>query len=258
MNKEGCYIYGIVGTPDEGIANLRQEFGPIGIGGRSDEVYTLPYQHIAAIVSKSPIVKYPVSRDNSMAHIKVLEKAMAEYTILPVRFCTIAEREEVILEKVLQARYQEFMDLLKEMEGKIELGVRALWPDLDAIFAEIVEENKEIKAIKEMLLHEKNEQKKYAGNIKIGKLVQKDLEQKKKKEARELLEALRPLSLASKENQIYGDMNIVNLAFLVERENERAFDKKVQELEERYGARKKLKYVGPIVPYNFVEVVVNW
>src|ERR1044071_8645194 len=114
MNKEGCYIYGIIGTPNGELANLRREFGPIGIGGRCDEVYTLPYQHIAAIVSKSPIVKYPVSRDNSMAHIKVLEKVMAEYTVLPVRFCTIAEEEEVILEKVLQARYQEFIDLLKE------------------------------------------------------------------------------------------------------------------------------------------------
>jgi hypothetical protein len=252
MNKEGCYIYGIIAT------NQRREFGPIGIGERGDEVYTLPYQNLAAIVSSSPIVKYPVSRDNSMAHIRVLEMAMTEYTVLPVRFCTIADGEEVILEKVLKPRYQEFMDLIREMEGKMELGVRALWTDLSAIFAEVVEENKEIKAIKEKLLHEKNEQKKYAGNIKIGQMVQKALEEKKKREARELLELLKPLSLGCKENQIYGDMNIVSAAFLVSRENESTFDNKVHELERMYGTRKKLKYVGPIVPYNFVEVVVNW
>jgi Gas vesicle synthesis protein GvpL/GvpF len=67
MSKsEGYYIYGIIGT------SQGQEFGPIGIGERGNVVYTLPYQKLAAIVSKSPLVKYAVTRDNSMAHIKVL------------------------------------------------------------------------------------------------------------------------------------------------------------------------------------------
>jgi hypothetical protein len=144
------------------------------------------------------------------------------------------------------------------MEGKMELGVRARWTDLNAIFAEVVEENNAIKAIKEALLSERNEQKKYAGKIKIGQLVQKALEEKKKREAGELLEALRPLSLDCKENRIYGDMNLLNAAFLVTREQEREFDHKMQELEKDYGERKKLKYIGPVAPYNFVEVVVNW
>src|SRR6266496_998672 len=140
-NGEGRYIYGIIGT------SQRREFGPIGIGERGNVVYTLPYQNLAAIVSRSPLVKYPVTRDNSMAHIKVLERAMEEYTVLPVRFCTIAEEEEIIIEKVLKTRYQEFIDLLRGMEGKLELGVRARWTDLNAIFAEVVEENKETKEI---------------------------------------------------------------------------------------------------------------
>ncbi len=252
INGEGQYIYGIIA------ANQRREFGPIGIGARGDVVYTLLYRDLAAIVSTSPIVKYPVTRDNSMAHAKVLEKAMEEYTILPVRYCTIAEKEEAVIEKVLKNRYQEFIDLLREMEGKVELGVRVRWTDLDAIFAEVVEENKDIQAIKKALLSERNEQKKYAGTIKIGQLVQKALEEKKKREAGELLEALRPLSLDCKENQFYGDMNLVNAAFLVAQEKEREFDRKMQELEKVYGERKKLKYIGPVAPYNFVEVVVNW
>lgn len=73
-----------------------------------------------------------------------------------------------------------------------------------------------------------------------------------------MLEALRPFSLDCKENWIYGDMNLVNAAFLVTKEQEREFDQKVRELEEMYGERKKIKYVGPVVPYNFVEVVIRW
>ncbi len=252
LEEEGRYIYGIVA------ADQRREFGAIGIGGRGSIVYTLPYRNLAAIVSRSPVVKYPVTRENSMAHAKVLEKAMEEYTLLPVRYCTIAENEERIIEKILKARYDEFIDLLATMEGKIELGVRARWTNMDAIFAEVVEEHANIRAVKEAIVSERDEQKKYAGKIKIGQLVQKALEEKKKREAEELLDTLRPLSLACKENQLYGDMNLVNAAFLIKKEQEQAFDNKMQELEQVYGERKKLKYIGPVAPYNFVEVVVNW
>ncbi|HVB60569.1 MAG TPA: GvpL/GvpF family gas vesicle protein [Ktedonobacteraceae bacterium] len=251
-NTEGNYIYGIIA------ASERREFGAIGIGERGDVVYTLPYQNLAAIVSRSPLVKYAVTRDNSLAHARVLEKALEEgYTVLPVRFCTIAEQEGIIVERVLSARYLELLDLVRGMEGKVELGVRTRWTDLDAIFAEIVAEHSEIKAIKEALLSERNEQKQYAGKIKIGQLVQKALEEKKNREAEELLASLRPFSLAWKKNQLYGDMHVVNAAFLVAKEREKEFDCKIQELEEAYGARKKLKYVGPMAPYNFVEVVIN-
>jgi hypothetical protein len=120
-NAEGCYFYGILAVND------RREFGPIGIGGRGDIVYTLPYQDIAAIVSRSPIVKYQVTREHTITHAKVLDRAVEEGTVLPARFCTIAENEEAIVEKVLKPRYQEFVDFLKRMEGKVELRVRARW-----------------------------------------------------------------------------------------------------------------------------------
>jgi len=251
-NSEGYYLYGILASSD------RQEFGPIGIGGRKDVVYTLPYQNIAAIVSHSPIVKYPVTRENTMTHAKALDRAVEEGTVLPVRFSTISEDEGLIIEKVLQPRYQEFVDLLKKMEGKLELRVRARWPDMDAIFAEVVEENKDIKSLKEGLLHEKDAQKKRAGMVKVGEMIQEALEEKKKGEAKELLETLKPLSLEWRENQIYGDMNLINAAFLVEKEKEADFDKKVADLDSTYGKRKQLKYTRSLVPYNFVEIVIHW
>ncbi|GHO93520.1 protein gvpF [Reticulibacter mediterranei] len=251
-NSEGYYLYGILASSD------RQEFGPIGIGGREDVVYTLPYQDIAAIVSRSPIVKYPVTRENTMKHAKVLDRAVEEGTVLPVRFSTISEAEGLIIEKVLQPRYQEFVDLLRKMEGKLELRVRARWPDMDAIFAEVVEENKDIKSLKEELLHEKDAQKKRAGMVKVGEMIQGVLEEKRKEEAKELLETLKPLSLEWRENQIYGDMNLINVAYLVNKEREVDFDKKVADLDSMYGKRKQLKYTRSLVPYNFVEIVIHW
>ena len=252
INGEGEYIYGIIK------AKQKREFGSIGIGGRGDIVYTLCYQDLAAVVSSSPIIKYPVTRENSIAHARVLEKVMEEYTVLPVRYCTIGENDDVIIEKVLKNRYREFIDLITGLEGKIELGVRAFWTDMNAIFAETIEENMPIKQLKEEISKETNIQRQYAGKIKIGQMVQNVLEEKKKREAKELLEVLKPLSLDFRENRVLGDMNLVNAAFLVAREREHEFDQKMQELEKVYGKRKKLKYFGPVPPYNFVEVVVIW
>jgi hypothetical protein len=251
-NGEGYYFYGIMA------ASERREFGPIGIGGRGDGVYTLPYQDIAAIISHSPIVKYPVTRENTMTHAKVLDKAGEEGTVLSARFCTIGEDEESIVEKVLKPRYQEFVDLLRKMEGKVELRVRARWLDLDAIFAEVVEENNDIKSLKEALLNEKNAQRKRAGMVKVGEMIQSALEEKKKTEAEELLETLKPLSLEWRENQVYGDMNLVNAAFLVDKEKEEDFDNIISELGKTYNNRKQLKYTTSLVPYNFVEIVIHW
>jgi hypothetical protein len=251
-NGEGCYFYGVLA------AKGRREFGPIGIGGRGDVVYTLPYQDIAAIISHSPIVKYPVTRENTLAHAKVLDTAVEEGAVLPARFCTIGENEELVIEKVLNPRYQEFVDLLKRMEGKVELRVRARWPNLDAIFAEVVEENEDIKSLKETLQTEKDAQRKRAGMIKVGEMIQSALEEKKREEAEELLEALKPLSLEWRENQVYGDMNLINAAFLALREKEADFDKKISDLDSTYGKRKQLKYTRSLVPYNFVEIVIHW
>ncbi len=250
--NEGKYLYAIIKTSEP------REFTTPGIGGRGDKVYTMHDNGLAAVVSSSPVVQYPVRRDNIMAHQQVLEEVMREFTLLPVRYCTIAEDEEKIKEKVLQARSSEFKDLLQKMRGKVELGVRAFWTNTERIFEEIVSENEEIAELKKRIEEEKSEQKVYAGKIKIGEIVKRTLEEKKRQEAQALLDSLTGLAEDFRENRILGDRNILNASFLVTKEKEEEFDQKINELQQKFGERTKLDYFGPIPPYNFVEVVVTW
>lgn len=251
-NGQGKYIYAIIE------AKQPREFEVGAIGGRGDKVHTVHFNGLAAVVSSSPIVKYPVSRDNILAHQRVVEKVMENFPVLPVRFCTIADEEEAIREKVLKARQEEFKSLLAEFKDKVELGVRAMWSNLEEVFAEIIKENPRVAQLKEEIRKEPSEQKAYAGKIKIGELVKVALEEKKEKEASELLEALKPLAQDYRENRILGDRNILNAAFLVEGAKEAAFDRKIEELEKIHGPGKKFTYIGPVPPYNFVEVVIHW
>lgn len=250
--RQGTYIYAIIE------ADQPQDFGNSGIGGRGDKVYSVHHDGLAAVVSSSPIVKYPVSRDNTMAHQKVLEEVMRKFTLLPVRFCTIAENENDIKEKVLKARCREFKNLLWEMKDKIELGIRVVWTNMEEIFGEIVEENQDIKQLKEKTAKEIFPARRRIGMMRIGEMVKEALEEKKEKEAKELLAVLKPLSVDLREKEVYGDRNIAKFAFLVKKANEGDFDEKIRELAKKYVPRKKINYFGPVPLYNFVEVVVNW
>jgi hypothetical protein len=53
------------------------------------------------------------------------------------------------------------------------------------------------------------------------------------------------------------DTVICSAAFLVLKEKEREFDKRVGALRQKYGKRIQLNYVGPIPPFNFVELELH-
>ena len=135
--EDGNYLYCIIGTDEA------RNFGPIGIGGRGDIVSTIGYEGVSCVVSKSPVADYPVSRENLLTHQKVIEDVMKDYTVLPVRFSTIAKSPEDI-RGLLRKRHAEFVSLLKDMDNKIELGLKAVWKDMGTVFGEIATRHDEI------------------------------------------------------------------------------------------------------------------
>ncbi|MDD3978341.1 MAG: GvpL/GvpF family gas vesicle protein, partial [Methanomicrobium sp.] len=123
MEQEGKYIYCIINTIQD------RYFGPIGIGNRGDEVSTIGNDDLAMVISSYPVAKLVVNGENILAHEKVIEEVMKEFTVLPVRFCTIAVSADEI-RNLLFKRYREFKNLLRDMDHKIELGVKGMWKDM--------------------------------------------------------------------------------------------------------------------------------
>ena len=124
MEKEGKYIYCIIETKQE------RNFGPIGIGEKGDEVLTIGYEDLSMVVSNYPVTRVAASRANMMAHQKVIEKVMKEYdSVLPVQFGTVASSADEV-RNLLDRRYREFKTLLRDMDHKIELGVKGIWKDM--------------------------------------------------------------------------------------------------------------------------------
>lgn len=258
MTKEGRYLYCIIQL------NRTKSFGPMGIGNRNDNVYTINYRDIACVVSNSLVTKYSITRENTVAHQRVLEEVMREFTLLPVRFCTIADSkdnsndlEDKIKEKLLKERYEEFKDLLGYMNGKVELGLKAIWNKIETIYEEVVKETPEIRRLRNTLISIPPE-KTRSERIMLGEMVKSALDEKKGREWKIIFEALKKFSIDTRMNKVFGDRMVLNAAFLARSEKQKAFDEEVNNLEKRYNGKMSFKYVGPVPPYNFVEIVVAW
>lgn len=248
MEKEGKYIYCIIDT------RLGRNFGPIGIGGRGDEVFTIGPDDLSMAVSNHPATKLVVNRENILAHEKVVEAVMKEFTVLPVRFCTIAASIDEI-RSLLDKRHREFKDLLGYMDQRVELGVKAIWKNMDKIFKEIAEENKEIKKLKEKIRQvagKKNVQSK----MELGKMVEEALAKKKEKESERFVDILRKISVDYRINKTIGDEMFMNTAFLVEKGREKEMDNIMDDLEQEYRDGVRFMYAGPFPPYNFVNITI--
>ena len=246
--KEGKYIYCIIES------NQSQSFGPLGIGGRGDELYTILFDDIAAVVSNSPIISYSISRDNMLAHEKAIEEIMKKHTVLPVRFCTITEDEDKV-KKILEKEHDKFAELLKNMEGKKELGLKAIFKE-EVIYKEIAEKYEDIKSLKRALSFEPPA-KTYYLRVEVGRKVETALQEEKDIHKEEILNTLSPLAKDTKVNNTYGELMIISAAFLVEKYREAEFDQNVQGLADEYGDKIKFKYTGTLPPFNFVNLVIE-
>ncbi|MDD5773133.1 MAG: GvpL/GvpF family gas vesicle protein [bacterium] len=246
--KEGKYIYCMIQ------GSKSKSFGHFGIGGRGDELYSICFKDISAVVSNSPITKYPVSRENMISHEKAIEEVMKEHTVLPVRFCTIAEDEEGI-NKILSKEYDKFKNLLEKFIGKRELGLKAIFKE-DIIYGKILEKYQDIRTLKEKLVNLAPE-KTYYKQVEIGRMVEEALQKEKEICKDDIFNTLLPLCCDSKVNNTYGELMIINAAFLVDKSKEAEFDLKVQQLDKRYGSEIKFKYVGTLPPFNFINLVIE-
>ena len=250
ITKEGKYIYGII-RHSEALS-----YGPIGMGKRSDLVYGINYKDISAIVSNSPIIQYEARRVNMITHERVLEEVMKQFTVLPVRFSTISEHDDDAgILRILEKDYKKFDEMLTKMEGKKELGLKVLAHETE-IYESILEKYEDIRSLRGKLMNLPADKTHYQ-RMKIGEMVAEALKKETGNYKDIILDTLSPLTEEVKINDNYGEMMILNVAFLIKNIAEPEFDRLVNDLDEKYGSFMTFKYVGTLPPYNFVNLVIN-
>ena len=251
MSGKRIYIYGFINTNEE------KKFDYAGIEG--GEVYTQPYQDIAAVVSDSPFTQFDsLPKETLFLHLAVyqavIEKVMKNNYIIPMKFGTVVEGEEEV-KRILEKGYNRIKIAAMAMEDRIELDVVAMWSNLDAVLKAIGEEE-EIKRLKEeteLTSPDKN----IEARIRLGKMVKASLDGKRNKYASEILGVLRRKSEDHLIHDVMDDSMIMNAAFLITKDNKEIFESKVDRLDEKYHDRVNFRIVGPLPPYSFCTFEVK-
>ncbi len=246
--REDKYIYCIIET------EAKKTFNYIGFGDKEKELYTVCFNGVAAVISDSLMSKYRASRENLVAHEKAIEEVMKEHIVLPVRFATIAANEKAVT-MILEKEYDRFKDLFAKMKDKKELGLKAILIE-DVIFKEIMKKYKNIVALKEQISTIPPE-KTYFQRMKIGEMVENALQKERESYKKDILDTLSQLAVEVKNNDSYYEMMVLNAAFLIQKDKEAEFDEKVNMLEAKYSNVMKLRYIGTVPPFNFVNLVIN-
>jgi len=246
--EQGRYLYCIVrpGTTDD--LDLR------GIDDRPISV--VADDGLGVLVSPSAVKRYRLSRQYTLGHELVIERAMTRGTVLPIKFGTVAESEAAIRERVLQACSTDLHRLMAEMDGKVELGLKAIWNQA-RIYADIVARDANIRGLRDQLAGRPPHEAHYE-RMRLGKMVEEVLTDRRLAEADAIMARLEPFTTDTRRNDIYGEMMILNAAFLVEKAREAEFDAEIQALDAEMNNLMTFKYVGPLPPFNFVDLVISW
>lgn len=154
--KEGIYIYCLINN------GIEISFGNIGI--KDNEVYTIPFEDIGAVVHKQP---YPrelspfracgeMGRANesedkeamvelAIAHQHIIDMATEKFgTVIPFHLNTIMEGKEEKVVEWLKRDYLKIKNTLKEVGDKAEFEIQ-VFISRDVLINRLKEESEELK-----------------------------------------------------------------------------------------------------------------
>ena len=244
MSLERKYIYGIIEEAKP------MKFSFLGVGDA--EVYTINHRELAAVVSDTALEEIDPTRKDVRAHTVVQDELLKNCSLLPMGFGMIADSKDDVL-KLLEKNYQGLSRELVRLAGKVEVELKVYW-DQEAMIKELQGGSEELTRLKAKINGASSPIEAQRLLVEAGKLVERIVLDWKARYADRVYTVLKGLSIDARLNSPLGVKNVLNASFLIERAGESDFQKEVFKLDSQYQGKVNFKYVGPLAPYNFVNV----
>ncbi|MFQ5988015.1 MAG: gas vesicle protein GvpL, partial [Dehalococcoidia bacterium] len=252
---EARYLYCIADGAEE------VSLGKIGIEG--NEVYTIPYKDLSAVVHNCSPEPYQ-SEDHElvkrwvMAHQKVVETAQQRFgTVLPLGFDTIIKGEwgidpEENMKKWLRDDYQNLKQKMERVKGKTEYGVQIFW-DPKVIADAITRTNDDIKKL-DQEMKAKPKGTAYMYRQRLENALKEEMEKLADKYFKDFYNRIKKHTddvRVEKTKKVDEDKQmLMNLSCLIPKDNYEGLGEELEEILEREGI--SVRFTGPWPPYSFV------
>jgi len=188
------------------------------------------------------------TRENALAHERVVEALMADCAVLPARFGTVL-RDEATLDGVLAMNHERLIGGLERVGNCVELGVRVLWQAEDTREADTAGEPEPVPAGGEsagrayLLARAAKERQRQRTEARAGEL------------AANLNQLFRPCARDGVVRVLPTPQFVMAAAYLVPRDRVAEFRSRVEEVGAAF-ATLRLLCTGPWPPYHFVPELV--
>jgi len=157
---------------------------------------------------------------------------------------------------LLENNYQGLTSELNRLVGKIEVELKVFW-DQEAVIKELQGENQEFSRLKAKINSASSPIEIQNLLSVAGKLVENITRDWKAKYAELVYNILKELSYEAKVNRPADIKNLLNVSYLIDRTCENEFKEQVYKLDSKFQGRINFKYVGPMPPYSFVDLMLE-
>ncbi len=271
MEKIGQYIYGVINSGTEeffdmdeivsfdDIYPLRSPAEVVKSSKISNRAYTISFRDIAAVVKDSEIVDYSHMPKDTLgrllvSHQQLIEKVMTRHTIIPMRLGTFA-RDEAEVREILVRGCRTIKDIFARAKNSIEIDVVATLNDFNSFLQEVSAEE-EIKTLKQSLLSKEGGVT-VDDQMRVGVLVKRYSDKKKTEYADRIQSGLSEVTQDFKAHDLMDDKMVLNTAFLMDKNKQKDFEWKVDEVNNKFEEKLNFRCVGPLPPYSFYTLEVK-
>jgi hypothetical protein len=252
---EALYLYCLADGAKE------VSFGNVGIEG--NEVYTIPYNGISAVVHKCSPKPYR-SEDQEVVkgwvtvHQGVVDAAWEKFgTVLPSGFDTIIKGDEAFsadenLKKWLEEDHERLNENLEKVKGKAEVGVQIFW-DPKVIAENLMESSEGIRKLNEEM-REKSPGMAYFYKQKIEEMLKKEMDEKADNCFKDFYGRVKGYAddiRVEKTKKVDEDKQmLMNLSILINKGRIKLLGEELAKIKEIKGI--DVRFTGPWPPYSFV------
>ena len=253
---QGRYLYCIADSSEA------VSLGNVGI--EENEVYSIPYKDLCAIVHNCPARPYE-SEDKEivkgwvLSHQKVVDAAWEKLgTLIPIGFDTIIQGNAAIepeenMKKWLGDDYDNLKAKMEKIRGRAEYGVQLFW-DRKTMAEKISDESPEIKALNEEI-KSKPKGVAYMYRQKLEALLRKEIEDRADRYFKEFYGKIAPHAVdihveKTKKTEDEDKQMLLNLSCLLPKKGSKGLGEALEKIDALEGF--SVRYTGPWPPYSFV------
>lgn len=236
----GCYVYAVVPATAPGT-------DVVGVDGAPVEL--LVHGSLAAAVGRVSLVRPPGRSAELRAHAAVVDALADAGPVVPVRFGALLADEAQVVEEVLAPDADGLAASLEALRGSRQYQLRATYV-ADQVLAEVVAADPEVAALRQRT-RDLPEGTPHPDLVRLGQLVAVAMEHKRRDDAADLMEAVRPHCRDEAPVEGGGVDHLHSTALLVADEQADALVATLESLAEAWADRIRLELVGPHAAWSF-------